>query len=92
MIGALKVECIIYDASSLKEKRAVLQRVIDRLKNRYNIAVSETNYQDLWQRTEISIVAVSSNRVIVEKELNSALRMMDSFPEIETTITTYEWY
>ena len=50
-----------------KEKRAILQRVLTRVKQRYNVAVSEVGHQDVWQRTEIAIVSVSSNRVICER-------------------------
>lgn len=92
MIVALNCECIIYDAQSLKDKRAVLQRILTRLKQRYNIAVAEIGYQDTWQRTEIAIVSVSSDRVACEREIQKALEMIDSFPEIERTVTTMEWY
>lgn len=92
MVGLLIVECIIYDASSLKDKRSTLKRIIDRLKQRYNVSVAETNFQDLWQRTEISIVTVSESQVQADKELHRALAMIDSFPEIETATTTFEWY
>nr|MBU5205715.1 DUF503 domain-containing protein [Vibrio cholerae] len=85
-------ECMIYDVHSLKEKRAILQRVLTRVKQRYNVAVSEVGHQDVWQRTEIAIVSVSSNRVICEKEMNRVLEYIDSFPEIERTITQLEWY
>ncbi|ACK90832.1 hypothetical protein bcere0016_36140 [Bacillus cereus 95/8201] len=83
---------MIYDVHSLKEKRAILQRVLTRVKQRYNVAVSEVGHQDVWQRTEIAIVSVSSNRVICEKEMNRVLEYIDSFPEIERTITQLEWY
>ncbi len=92
MIGSVTCECFIYDVQSLKGKRAVLKSIITRLKQRLNISVSETGYQDLWQRTEISIVTVSSDRVIAEKELQKALAMIDSTPEIERTITQFEWF
>jgi uncharacterized protein len=92
MIGSVTCECLIYDVQSLKEKRAVLKSIITRLKQRLNISVSETAYQDLWQRTEISIVTVASVRVVAEKELNKALAMIDATPEIERTITNFEWF
>ncbi|MCT8139859.1 DUF503 domain-containing protein [Anaerobacillus sp. CMMVII] len=92
MIGSVTCECFIYDAQSLKGKRAVLKSIITRLKQKLNISVSETDYQDLWQRTEISIVTVSSDRVVAEKELNKALAMIDATPEIERTITNFEWF
>jgi uncharacterized protein YlxP (DUF503 family) len=91
IVGSAVCECIIYDANSLKEKRAVLQRILTRLKQKFNVSVSEVGYQDVWQRTQIAIVAVTSNRVMTELELQNALKLIDSFPEIERTITDIEW-
>jgi uncharacterized protein len=91
MIGLAECECIIYDAHSLKDKRAVLQRILTRLKQRFNVSVSEIDYQDVWQRTKIAIVTVASAKVSAEVELQNALKLIDSFPEIERTITALEW-
>jgi uncharacterized protein len=91
IVGLASCECIIYDAHSLKDKRAVLQRILTRLKQKYNVSVSEVDFQDVWQRTKIAIVTVSSARQATERELQNALQMIDSFPEIERTITDIEW-
>lgn len=91
IIGAAIVECIIYDAHSLKEKRAVLQRIMTRLKQKFNVSVAEVGYQDVWQRAKIAIAAVTGGRTATEQELQNALRLIDSFPEIERTITEIEW-
>ncbi|MGG3843116.1 DUF503 domain-containing protein [Anoxybacillus kestanbolensis] len=92
MIGYVECECIIYDVQSLKEKRAVLQRVVTRLKQKYNISVAEVDYQNVWQRTKLGIVAVTAERTATEQELQRALQFIDSFPEIERTVTTFEWF
>ncbi|WP_044893729.1 DUF503 domain-containing protein [Bacillus alveayuensis] len=92
MIGYVECECLIYDAQSLKEKRAVLQRVVTRLKQKYNVSVAEIDHQDVWQRTKLGIVAITANRITTERELQRALEMIDSFPEIERTVTTFEWF
>lgn len=91
IIGAVECECIIYDAHSLKDKRAVLQRIITRLRQKYNVSVAEIGYQDVWQRTKIAIAAAASVRAAAEKELQNALKLIDSFPEIERTITDIDW-
>ena len=91
IIGLLTVEAIIYDAHSLKEKRAVLQRIMSRLKQKYNISVSEVDFQDTWQHTKIAVAAVASNKISVERELNHAVKFIDSFPEMERTLTDIEW-
>ncbi|MCM3569059.1 DUF503 domain-containing protein [Neobacillus mesonae] len=91
IIGSADCECIIYDAHSLKEKRAVLQRIITRLRQRFNVSVAEVGYHDVWQRTRIAITVVSQARTGAEHELQNALKLIDSFPEIERTITEIEW-
>ncbi|WML56773.1 DUF503 domain-containing protein [Neobacillus sp. PS2-9] len=91
IIGVAECECIIYDAHSLKEKRAVLQRILSRLKQKFNVSVAEVDFQDVWQRTKIAIAVVTSNRVSTEIELQNSLKFIDSFPEIERTITEIDW-
>ncbi|WP_338469812.1 DUF503 family protein [Niallia sp. XMNu-256] len=91
IVGLLAFECIIYDAHSLKEKRAVLQRVLTRIKQKFNVSISEVDFQDSWQRSKIAIAAVASARNPVEMELQNVLKFIDSFPEIERTITGIEW-
>ena len=92
MIGYVECECIIYDVQSLKEKRAVLRRVVTRLKQKYNISVAEVDYQNVWQRTKLGIVAITAERTATEQELHRSLQFIDSFPEIERTVTTFEWF
>ncbi|WP_203362346.1 DUF503 family protein [Bacillus sp. REN10] len=91
MIGCVEVEYIIHASHSLKEKRAVLQRTITRLKQKLNVSVAETNYQDVWQRTQLTIVTVASSKQATERELENALNFLDSFPEWERLMTSYEW-
>ncbi|TSB46447.1 DUF503 domain-containing protein [Alkalicoccobacillus porphyridii] len=91
IIGALKCELFIYDAGSLKAKRAVVKSLVVRLGQRYNLSVAETAYQDLWQRTELSIVVVATTKKRCDQELQRALALIDADPESERTLTEIEW-
>ncbi len=91
MIGAVYLEVLIYNAQSLKDKRSVIKSIITKLKQRLNVSVAEINHQDVWQRAEIAIVTVSSERKVAEKELQRALALIDGMTELERTITNYEW-
>lgn len=51
---------------SLKEKRKILKSFKDRIKNKFNIAFAELDYQDKWQRTKIGLVTLNSNKKLVE--------------------------
>ncbi|MCA1023105.1 DUF503 family protein [Halobacillus litoralis] len=91
MIISAEVDCLIYDAQSLKNKRAVLKRIKTRLHNEFNIAVSELEFQNLWQRTRLGLVTIASDKTIAEQTMQQALTFIDSFPEIERTETQIEW-
>lgn len=90
-IGVVHCECYLYHAHSLKEKRSVIKSITTRLKQTLNVAVAEVDYQELWQRTLLSIVTINVNRKVVEKELQKALALIDSTAEIERISTEYEW-
>ncbi|MGI8315132.1 DUF503 domain-containing protein [Halobacillus mangrovi] len=91
MILSAEVECMIYDAQSLKEKRSVIKRVITRIQNDFNVSISELDYQNLWQRTCFGLVVVASDKVIAEQTIQRTLAFIDSFPELERTETVLEW-
>jgi uncharacterized protein YlxP (DUF503 family) len=70
-IAVFHVEMHFPYAQSLKDKRMVLRRVKDRLQ-KFNVAVAEVEHQDLWQRTTLGIVAISTTTEHVEQSLGAA--------------------
>ena len=70
-IGVLTLELRLESSHSLKEKRHVVQSLKDRLRHKFNVSVAEIDHQDLWQRSTIAAVTVSSARDNAEKVLRS---------------------
>lgn len=62
----------------------VLRRVKDRLQ-KFNVAVSEVEFQDKWQRTGLGIVAISTDADHVERELAAAA---DEIERVEPGLIT----
>ena len=75
-VALLHVELHIPHAQSLKDKRMVLRRIKDRLQ-KFNVAVSEVEHHDLWQRAGLGIVAISTAADAVERELAAAADEID---------------
>jgi uncharacterized protein YlxP (DUF503 family) len=71
IIGLLRVKLHLPFTHSLKEKRSILKRLINRLRSNYNCAVGETSFQDIWQTAELSIVTVYAEKAMVESLLVS---------------------
>lgn len=74
IIGCLVLEIYLPYSHSLKEKRQRLKRLKDRLKTRHNVAFSELDYQDKWQRSRIGMVTLNSRKVVIEKTFNQIIR------------------
>lgn len=73
-IGVLTLELRLEHAHSLKEKRHVVKGLKDRLRHRFNVAVAEIDYQDLWQRALLAAVTVSGDHGHAEQVLQSVER------------------
>src|SRR5579862_1505961 len=73
-IGVITFELRLDDAHSLKDKRHFVKSLKDRLRNKFNVAVSEIAYQDLWQRGLVAAVTVSPDQKHAEQVLQMVER------------------
>jgi uncharacterized protein YlxP (DUF503 family) len=72
VIALLTLDIHIPHAQSLKDKRMVVRSLKDRLRSKFNVSVSEVDHQDLWQRSQVSVVTVGSDETFLEKVLQEA--------------------
>jgi uncharacterized protein YlxP (DUF503 family) len=73
-IGLLTLDIHLPYAQSLKEKRFVVQKLKDRLRTRFNVSVAELDHQDLWQRSVVGVVSISSDQQNLQQVLEAAER------------------
>ncbi len=77
VIGICQLDLRIPENHSLKGKRHVIRKLIDRVKSRYNVAIAEVGDNDLWQRAQIGICTVGNDR----RHINSSLDKVIDFIE-----------
>lgn len=77
VVGVIGWDIQIYEAHSLKEKRAVIKSLKERLR-KLNISVAETGQQDMWQRAEVTACVVATDRRHAESVLDSADRLVEA--------------
>lgn len=73
-VGVLILELRIDDSQSLKDKRHYVKSLKDRLRSKFNVAVAEIDYQDMWQRGVVAVVTVSGDRARAAQVLEHAER------------------
>jgi uncharacterized protein YlxP (DUF503 family) len=69
-VGLAAIDLHIEYSRSLKEKRQVLRKVMDQIKNRFPFSVAEVDAQNLWQRAVIGISMVSSSPDMIEEHFS----------------------
>lgn len=84
VVALLTVDLFIPGARSLKDKRMVLRRIKDRVA-KFNVAVSEVEHQDLWQRARLAAVTVSTEGRHAEQELQA---VADEIERVEPGLIT----
>lgn len=75
-IGVLSVELFISNANSLKDKRAVIKALKERIRNNFNVSVSEVDGHEKWQRATIGIVTVGNGNGYVNGTLDKVLDLI----------------
>lgn len=81
-IGILKIVIFIYNSNSLKEKRMILQSLKGKLRNKFNIAVTEIQDEDKWQKATLAIVGVEKNRNRMNACLSCVINFVGSFNHV----------
>ncbi|HEX2688395.1 MAG TPA: DUF503 domain-containing protein [Kofleriaceae bacterium] len=64
-VGMARISVGLADAHSLKEKRMVIRRIKDRVRERLGVFVSEvgsSEIKDSWHRAELGVAVASSDR------------------------------
>ena len=89
-VALLSLEIHVPHARSLKDKRAVVRSVKDRLR-RFNVSVAEIDHQSLRQRCRLGIAAVGGSRVDVERLLGGAVDEIERHDPGLVIATEIEW-
>ena len=61
-VGIAQLTLLIGESHSLKDKRMVLRRIKDRVREKLHVTVNEVGELDSWQRSELGCAVVSADR------------------------------
>lgn len=82
IVTSLRIQFLLPGCTSLKQKRFVLASVKARLRNRFNVSVCENDFQDKWQRSELAIAAVTTDRRGAEIVERDVMEFLEREPRI----------
>ena len=78
IVGILTLEIGIEGAFSLKEKRMTVNRIRDRVRAKFNVAVAEVDDNEIWNHACIGIAAVSNDQRHVNEMLSKVVDFVET--------------
>jgi len=86
------LELHIPGKTSLKAKRQVIKSLIKRLRNRFNVSVTEIGNQDLWQRAELGMAVVCHNGAGADSIIHKIYAYIEEDSNVEIISSRVENY
>jgi uncharacterized protein YlxP (DUF503 family) len=77
VVGILRLSLSIPTAGSLKDKRQVVRKIVDRVKAKFDVAIAEVGSNDLWQRAQLGVAAISNDRRFINEVLDKVRAFID---------------
>jgi len=91
-LGMLTAELFIPESHSLKDRRSVVTSLKERIRNRYNVSISEAGGAERWQRADFSVACVADTERAVEHVLHGVIRLIESDGRCELLRPRIEYY
>ena len=82
----------LLESRSLKDKRQVIKSIKERVRNRFNVSVAETDYHDLWQRSTLAIAVVSAEATHADEALTKAVDFVESDGRVQILEVSVEQF
>jgi len=82
-LGSLKLDLLLGDVHSLKQKRSVVRPIVAELRRRFDVSAAETGHLDLHRRAEIGIALVATDPAHCREVLDACERLVAGRPEVE---------
>jgi uncharacterized protein YlxP (DUF503 family) len=76
IVGVLTANLSLQGITSLKGKRSIIKSLIGRLKSRFNISISEVDYQDSKTAAVIGISIVGNDSQFIDQQFDAILNFM----------------
>ena len=76
LIGVLEAHLHLSGVTSLKAKRSIIKSLMGRIRNRFNVSVSEVDHQDSKDVAVLGLAIVSNDSRFLDQQLDTILNFM----------------
>jgi len=82
-IGLLRMDLLLPMTRSLKDKRSILSRLKNQVRNKFNVAISELGMGDEMSRSQIGIATISNDSSVAHDILRQTEQFIETHFEVQ---------
>ena len=71
------------ESGSLKSKRSILKSIRTRVRNKFNVSISELSDNDLWQKAVLGVAVVSNETRHANQVLSKVVDLVQTDARVE---------
>ena len=90
VVGIAVITLRLHECRSLKAKRRIVKSIIRKIRNNFNISVSEVGSNDIYQKAEIGIAMVGNDRQLINSKMDKVFNLVDDIGLAEIVNTEME--
>jgi uncharacterized protein YlxP (DUF503 family) len=78
IVGISTIEIFFPENQSLKDKRQLLKRIVEKTRGRFSISIMEIDQNNLWQRAKIGFSVIGVKQDHVNKMIDNVHEYIES--------------
>lgn len=78
VVGVSCIEIFFPESHSLKDKRQMIKKIVEKTRGKFNISIIEVRQTNLWQRASIGFALMGVNRDHVGSAIENVHRHIES--------------
>jgi uncharacterized protein YlxP (DUF503 family) len=90
VVGIVVVELHLPAAQSLKDKRRIVNSLVERVFSTHRVSIAQVGHLDLHQRAELGLAAVGIDGEAVERVLDATRRLFEDDLVGEAWVTRWD--
>lgn len=76
-VGLCELTLYFHGATSMRDKRGQLRRMIERTRQRWPVAMAETGEQDSPNRAKVGFAVIGGDRSEIDSQIDRVIQFMD---------------
>jgi len=76
--GICTINLYFPNSHSLKDKRNIIKSIKSRIRNNFNVSVSEINNHDIWKNTTLGIACIGNEKRYLDNVLDEVIKFIEN--------------